>query len=221
MPDAAWLLPVFLAAAAAAYFLPRLPVRVAFRCRWPGRGALTWSPGQLLRICVRFQLTGWHVTAREVALTTRTVGQIHVAGRCLYRRERRRQHRWPFRGAPHARGTSPQAGLIQFPMQVEAVHWHTVMGAGDAAWTGCLVGMVWALKGAVAGALTGSPGGGAAPPRLVVEPRFNEVVFDTTFNCILVWRLWDIIRAAWSARAQPTPWSHEGVEKWTTPSKVS
>lgn len=219
--DAAWLLPVLLGVAAAAYFLPRLPVRVAFSCRWPGRGALTWSPGRLVRITIAFRLTGWRVTTQELVLAVRTVGRIDLGGRCLYRREERREFRRRWRAARGSRGTPAQSGPIQVPMKFEAVRWHTVVGTGDAAGTGRLAGTVWALKGALAGVLPGSRDDPEALPRIGVEPRFHEAVFDTTFNCILVWRLWDIIRAARTARARPIPRQHEGVETWTTPSKVS
>ncbi|HLS88542.1 MAG TPA: DUF2953 domain-containing protein [Sphingobacteriaceae bacterium] len=219
MPDLVRLLPVLPVLAAAAYGVTRLPVRVAFRFRWPGRGAFTWSPGRLLRISIQFRVTGLRVTAREITLSVRTLGQIYVAGRRLYRREQERRHRWPGEAGPGSRESLPGTGSGRIALQIEALRWHTVIGAGDAAWTGIMAGMAWTCKGAVAGALAGSRGGGQWP-RITVEPRFREAVFDTACHCILVWRLWDIIRAALAARAQPKPRRHKGVEPWTTPSKA-
>jgi hypothetical protein len=71
--------------------------------------------------------------------------------------------------------------------KVEEFHWMTEMGAGDAAMTGTLVGLLWAVKGSVL-SLVSYFFTFNAHPRLDVRPRFQEEVFTTHVSCII--RFW-------------------------------
>lgn len=78
--------------------------------------------------------------------------------------------------------------------QTEELHWVTRVGAGDAALTGMLCGLLWGAKGVVFGLLAERMAF-TARPHVMVQPDFESVAFRTTFRCILRVRLRDIIRA--------------------------
>jgi hypothetical protein len=73
-------------------------------------------------------------------------------------------------------------------VDITQIEWQTVMGTGDAASTGMLTGAVWAVKGSIIGILShyfriqNSP-------NLSVHPHFQLAVTQTSFKCMLQFRI--------------------------------
>ena len=97
-------------------------------------------------------------------------------------------------------GASPKRGLRfglrlleQVPWEAKELSWVTRVGAGDAALTGMVCGLLWAFKGTAFGVLAERMTF-ARRPVVRVLPDFQAVAFRTTFRCIVEARLGDIIR---------------------------
>lgn len=83
--------------------------------------------------------------------------------------------------------------LEQVPWEAKELRWVTRLGAGDAALTGVLCGLLWAFKGTVFGVLAERMTF-ARRPLVRILPDFQAVAFRTSFRCIVEARLWEIIR---------------------------
>ncbi|MCR6111649.1 DUF2953 domain-containing protein [Bacillus sp. A301a_S52] len=80
-------------------------------------------------------------------------------------------------------------------VRITSFSWESEIGAGDAAKTGQLSGMVWSLKGAFLGILS-TKVNVTKHPHLQVEPIFQGFVFGTSFQCMLSFRIGYAIHAA-------------------------
>ncbi|MFP7255906.1 DUF2953 domain-containing protein [Terribacillus goriensis] len=78
---------------------------------------------------------------------------------------------------PYLRQITKSAELQQF-------RWHTTIGMSDAAATGTIVGLVWALKG-IANQIIRSNFQTKQPFDIQVQPIFQASFFDTSFQCIV------------------------------------
>ncbi|MED1853561.1 DUF2953 domain-containing protein [Brevibacillus borstelensis] len=76
--------------------------------------------------------------------------------------------------------------LQQFAKQIrcERLEWHTVLGTGEAAETGALLGAVWGVKSILI-ALFSHAISLRSMPRLSVQPVWNQPVIRTQARCIL------------------------------------
>ncbi len=90
------------------------------------------------------------------------------------------------------------SGIVRCPKLV----WSTRVGAGDAARTAVLVGLLWGVKGSIVGYFT-HVWDFEGEPELAVEPNYDEVGMESTLHCIVKFRLGDIIVAAvaWAGSA--------------------
>lgn len=80
-------------------------------------------------------------------------------------------------------------------VRITSLSWESKIGAGDAAKTGQLSGAVWSLKGAFLGILS-TKVIITRRPNLQVEPIFQEFMFETSFQCMLSFRIGYAIHAA-------------------------
>jgi hypothetical protein len=71
---------------------------------------------------------------------------------------------------------------------VNKVEWYTVIGAGEASLTGMLTGAVWAVKGSIMGIIS-HYFKLRVYPTLSVQPHFQLPVSQTTFQCMLQFRI--------------------------------
>ncbi|WP_185955987.1 DUF2953 domain-containing protein [Melghirimyces algeriensis] len=70
----------------------------------------------------------------------------------------------------------------------ERLRWDTSVGTGDAASTGVLTGVIWGVKTSLVG-FAGSYIRWACPPRLNVQPLFNNDKVETTLDSIIRFRI--------------------------------
>lgn len=73
-------------------------------------------------------------------------------------------------------------------VSVNHLDWQTVIGTGEAALTGVLTGAVWAIKGSVMGIIS-QYFKLKVNPTLSVQPHFQLPVSQTTFQCMLHFRI--------------------------------
>lgn len=67
------------------------------------------------------------------------------------------------------------------------LEWHTVLGTGEAAETGTLLGLAWGVKSMLVSVFSGAVSLRSIP-RLSVQPVWNQAVIRTQFRCVLhVW----------------------------------
>ncbi|PLR77810.1 hypothetical protein CU633_09115 [Bacillus sp. V3-13] len=71
---------------------------------------------------------------------------------------------------------------------IKQLEWHSVAGLGDAASTAVLTGEFWALKGSIIGILSNYMKLKMMPV-LSITPAFQQVVFETSFKCMLQFRI--------------------------------
>ena len=69
-----------------------------------------------------------------------------------------------------------------------------MFGAGDAAVTGSFTGILWALKGNVIG-LVSNYFKLKQQPQIIVEPKFDQLMLNTSFSCIFSFRIGHAILA--------------------------
>lgn len=66
--------------------------------------------------------------------------------------------------------------------------WYTVIGVGDAAYTGTITGAIWTIKGSIA-ALFCQYFRVKEMPRLMVQPNFQQVITQTELVCMFQFRI--------------------------------
>lgn len=71
---------------------------------------------------------------------------------------------------------------------VKQFEWHTLVGLGDAAYTGMLTGAIWAVKGSIIGMISHYMKL-QTPPILTVTPQFQFAVSQTAISCIFQFRI--------------------------------
>lgn len=71
---------------------------------------------------------------------------------------------------------------------IKEFSWHTMVGVGDAAFTGMLTGAFWALKGSVIGLISYYMKLKAAPT-ITITPQFQFAVSQTIISCIFQFRI--------------------------------
>jgi len=73
-------------------------------------------------------------------------------------------------------------------VNVAQVEWHSTMGVGDAAITGMLTGALWAIKGSIIGMLS-HYFRLLDNPNVSVQPQFQMAISQTSFKCMLQFRI--------------------------------
>ena len=84
--------------------------------------------------------------------------------------------------------------IATFLRRIERFEWRTEFGTGDAALTGCLTGILWALKSTVLGFLS-RRFVFEAPPQFTVSPLFNRTCLALEVFCIFRFTIGEIIVA--------------------------
>ena len=73
-------------------------------------------------------------------------------------------------------------------IMIKKFEWHTIIGTGEAAYTGMITGAVWAVKGSIIGIIS-HYFKLRVNPILSVQPHFQLPVSQTTFQCMLQFRI--------------------------------
>ncbi|WP_428911315.1 DUF2953 domain-containing protein [Niallia sp. Krafla_26] len=73
-------------------------------------------------------------------------------------------------------------------VSIQQFEWHTVLGTGEAALTGMLTGAVWAVKGSILGIISNYCLL-KVNPTLSVHPHFQLPISQTSFRCMLQFRI--------------------------------
>lgn len=73
-------------------------------------------------------------------------------------------------------------------VRCQRLEWHTVLGAGDAAETGAILGVIWGVKSIIV-SLFSHAISLRSMPRLSVQPVWNQMVIRTQARIILHFRL--------------------------------
>ncbi|HWO97315.1 MAG TPA: DUF2953 domain-containing protein [Bacillus sp. (in: firmicutes)] len=73
-------------------------------------------------------------------------------------------------------------------VSVERIRWNTVVGVGDAMYTGVAVGVVWSLKGSIMGIISQYMRL-KDHPIMEVLPSFQYPVSETRFQCMISFRI--------------------------------
>lgn len=73
-------------------------------------------------------------------------------------------------------------------ISIKEFSWHTMVGIGDAAYTGMLTGAIWALKGSFIGLISHYMKLKAAPT-ITITPQFQFAVSQTVISCIIQFRI--------------------------------
>jgi hypothetical protein len=73
-------------------------------------------------------------------------------------------------------------------VSVKQFDWHSVVGAGDAAYTGMVTGAIWAVKGGIIGILS-HYFRVLEIPKIMVTPNFNHAITQTRLICIFQFRI--------------------------------
>jgi energy-coupling factor transporter transmembrane protein EcfT len=79
-------------------------------------------------------------------------------------------------------------------VSIKKLEWHTLFGAGDAAHTGMLIGVIWALKGSILGVLS-KYFRLKNYPQFTVTPHFQFTVVQSKLSCIFQFRIGHAILA--------------------------
>lgn len=73
-------------------------------------------------------------------------------------------------------------------VKVKKLEWHSVIGLGDAAYTGMCTGAIWAIKGSIVGIISHYMKL-IEMPRMTVTPYFQQSVTQTRFRCMFQFRI--------------------------------
>lgn len=73
-------------------------------------------------------------------------------------------------------------------VKIKELEWNTLLGAGDAALTGMLTGAAWTVKSSVI-AVISSYFRLQVMPQMTVQPHFQLAVAQTSFKCMLQFRI--------------------------------
>lgn len=79
-------------------------------------------------------------------------------------------------------------------VSIKQFEWHSMMGIGDAAHTGVLIGAIWAIKGSMLGMLSHYLKL-IDMPKVTVTPQFQLAIIQTRLTCILQFRIGHAILA--------------------------
>lgn len=79
-------------------------------------------------------------------------------------------------------------------VSIEKFQWHTLVGVGDAAYTGMVAGALWTAKGGLLG-LLGSLMKLEEIPEVTVTPSFQMAVTQTSLKCMIRFRIGNAILA--------------------------
>lgn len=71
---------------------------------------------------------------------------------------------------------------------VRQFEWHSVIGVGDAAHTGTVSGVLWAIKGSIISLLSHYLRM-KTMPKLLVQPNFQQVITQTNLSCMIQFRV--------------------------------
>jgi hypothetical protein len=71
---------------------------------------------------------------------------------------------------------------------VEYLEWHTVVGVGDAAYTGIIAGAFWTVKGSLLGLLSNYMKLKQLPV-VTITPSFQGTISQTSFKCMIRFRI--------------------------------
>ncbi len=71
---------------------------------------------------------------------------------------------------------------------VSRIEWITVVGVGDAAYTGMLTGAFWTAKGSLLG-LISTLMKVKTIPKIMITPEFNRAISQTSFQCMIHFRI--------------------------------
>ena len=74
-------------------------------------------------------------------------------------------------------------------VRVTKLEWYTAVGTGDAALTGMLTGAIWTVKGSIIGLISHYFLHSKSVPVMSVQPYFQMKVAQTTFKCMLQFRI--------------------------------
>ncbi|MCF6408774.1 DUF2953 domain-containing protein [Pseudalkalibacillus salsuginis] len=102
-------------------------------------------------------------------------------------------------------------------MTVEEFEWVSTIGTGDAASTGIFAGLLWTIKGSVAGFISFTTNM-IKPPVLEVTPSFQTPVVQTELFCMFSFRIGQAMLAAylivknWKGRKQHVRTSNSGLD---------
>ncbi|TKC15804.1 DUF2953 domain-containing protein [Robertmurraya kyonggiensis] len=71
---------------------------------------------------------------------------------------------------------------------VSKVEWNTIVGVGDAAYTGMLTGAIWTVKGSIIGLMC-SLMKVQETPQIMITPDFNRSISQTSLKCMIHFRI--------------------------------
>lgn len=72
-------------------------------------------------------------------------------------------------------------------VEIDNIHWETIIGMKDAAWTGMATGSLWAVKSS-AMSVTSFLMRMTSEPEIVIQPVFGQSVLQTQFSCMIAFR---------------------------------
>jgi hypothetical protein len=73
-------------------------------------------------------------------------------------------------------------------VMIKKIEWHSLVGAGDAALTGTLMGALWSVKGGLIGLLSHYMKL-REMPKVAITPDFQKAASQTQFRCMLQFRI--------------------------------
>ncbi|MDP4085966.1 MAG: DUF2953 domain-containing protein [Bacillota bacterium] len=73
-------------------------------------------------------------------------------------------------------------------VSIKQFEWYSVIGVGDAAFTGMITGAIWAVKGSMIGVLSHFLRMKEVP-KLIVTPDFNHSIAQTRITCMFQFRI--------------------------------
>ncbi|MGM8365844.1 DUF2953 domain-containing protein [Virgibacillus sp. W0181] len=79
---------------------------------------------------------------------------------------------------------SNSATILFHYVHVHRVKWHTNIGTGEASTTAVSTGSLWSLKGIITRMITGQSVL-MCRPDIFVFPKYNQVTFQSTFDCMV------------------------------------
>jgi hypothetical protein len=80
-------------------------------------------------------------------------------------------------------------------VSIKKFEWYSVVGIGDAAHTGMITGALWSIKGGIIGLLSKYLRF-QVMPNLMVTPDFNRMISQTSFVCMIQFRIGNAMLAA-------------------------
>lgn len=73
-------------------------------------------------------------------------------------------------------------------VSIHKLEWYSIIGVGDAAYTGTITGALWAIKGSITG-LFSRYFSVREMPKLMVYPNFQQVITQTELSCMFQFRI--------------------------------